>query len=197
MRGLTVGMVWFDGAAEAYLTPRLARALGKTMMQIRKIARRSIRPHRRKRLGELTPYEREFYAPQGRDKRGRFAKREYDKKRLPMQPGAPGEAPRYSPNARYGFNYRDSVLAVYDPQTASGVCGPVIDAGSGSQRRMIVKTLEDGGMQPISYGPQVGRMTYIKSRPLMKLALAAARPYIAANFQDLDTLPVVDGSFFH
>lgn len=183
IRTLIEGFDWFDGAVENYLEPRLARALGKSAMQIRKIAQRSMRPHRKKRLGELTPYERDYYAPQKRDKRGRFAKgRAYDKRYGPNLPGEPGGPPRYSPKSL--FDYRESVLAVFDPQTLSAVSGPVL--GRKSRGRGVVKTVEHGGRAMISFGPRRGQWTYIRARPLMALAFDKARPYIQNNFRGLD-----------
>lgn len=193
IRELTTGFVWFDGAIEDYLEPRLARALFKSVMQIRKIAQRSIRPHRKKRLGELTAYERQHYAPQQkRDKRGRFRKgRVYDKRLGPNLPGDPGGPPRYTPGSR--FDFRESVLAAFDPQTLSGVTGPV--QGRRSRRNKdVVQTVEKGGRGVISFGPRRGQFTYIRARPLMALAFEKTRPYIASNFQGLDS-PLISGSF--
>jgi hypothetical protein len=200
-RQLTAGFVWFDSEINDYLGAGLARAMRFGMLTIRKIAVRSIKKHRRKRVGELTASERAYYAPQGRDDKGRFQKRINNKANFPNMPGVPGGPPRYSDAP--GTNFRDSIYAVYDPQTESGVVGHVKLAGRGARRVNVPQLLQEGGTAPRSFGvhprqlrawnklygttpPIRGEMVAIRARPAMPLAMAAAQSKFPDRFRDID-----------
>lgn len=196
VRSLMPDVVWFDGAIEDYMAPKLAIGLGNTGALLMRIGRNSVRKHRRKKLSELTPYERDFYAEgatqvdkkgrvkHSRNARGQFT-RSFDAKKFPMFPGAPGGPARYTPSGSLDFKH--SIFFGYDKATRSMVCGPILLAGSGAQRRLVPQLLEEGGMAPISYGPNHGRMAYIASRPTMRLAFAKALPRIEKMFANAVT----------
>lgn len=196
VRSLMPDVVWFDGAIQDYMAPKLARGLGNAGALLMKIGRNSVRKHRRKRLAELTPYERDFYAEgavqvdkkgkvkRSRNDRGQFT-RAFDANKFPMFPGEPGKPARYTPTGSLDFKH--SIFFGYDKNTRSVVCGPILLAGSGSQRNLIPQLLEEGGMAPISYGPNHGRLAYIASRPTMRLAFAVAMPRIEKLFTNAAT----------
>lgn len=195
MRSLTPQVVWFDGAIQEYMSPKIARAMGDTGALLMTIARRSTRKHRRKKLAELTPYERDYYAggavtvdKRGRVKRARNARGQFaagfDKSKFPVMPADPGSPARFTPGSATSLDYRNTILFGYDPVTRAVVAGRVKLAGSGAQRRLIPQLSEEGGMAPVSYGPHYGRMAYIAARPTMRLAMAVALPRIERLFKD-------------
>lgn len=188
IRSLTPGIVWFDGAIQDYMAPKLAKPLGDTGALVMTIARRSTRPHRRKRLAELTAYERDYYAPhvgksvmvRGRVRHVKLTRA--DSKLFPMMPSQPGEAARYTPNGP--IDAKHTILFGYDPATRSVVCGRILLAGRGSRQANVPQLLEEGGQSTISYGPHDGRSTYLTARPTMRLALAVALPRIEKLFEN-------------
>lgn len=192
VRSLMPSIVWFDGEIQAYMAPKLANAMANTGALLMTIGRRSVRKSRRKRLAELTPYERDFYAQgvvvdkNGKVKRTRDPRSNVDPKKFPMLPGEPGGPARYTPAGNLDFKH--SIFFGYDPATRSVVVGPVLLAGSGAQRRLVPQLLEEGGMAPVSYGPNHGRMAYLAARPTMRLAFAKALPRIEKQFSTAATM---------
>lgn len=164
---------FFDRELTAHLGNRLRSAYARAGSYCMKVARRSIRDARRKRIGELRASERKSYE-QSRERlrqRGLFNARNDSRKLLPLAPSKPGEPPRSITKLLRRF-----IFFAWDQSTQSVVIGPAqLNKSTGAP-----KTLEYGGKTSLVFTRsssnnriyQFRRRIYIKPRPYMRPALA-------------------------
>lgn len=160
---LKTKFAFFDSkAVTSRLDPATRKFLGWSAGLVRKVARRSLRPARQKKLSEMSQDERDKY-----QKRVDFAeKRGLPKPRRPEVSSAPGDPPKLhekqSPLKRifYGLELK----------TETAVIGP------NSERSGIAGILEHGGT---SNGHK------IEPRPFMGRALETVTPQMPAYWDNL------------
>lgn len=126
---------------------------------VRTEAKSSMRPHRRKRMGELTPHELADYRRLVADwkRRGRPGKRPL----RPLVRSKPGEPPRST-----GGLLKKHIYFVFDQLTDSTVIGPAQLKGTSDD---VPHKLEYGGRVD---SRRMGRSYYLEPRPFMRPALA-------------------------
>lgn len=130
---------------------------------VRTVARRSIRPAKRKSLGDMTDNERTAFQV-----RARIAAAEgRPRPRLPFASSLPGDPPRN----RTGL-LREKILFAYDPNSESVVVGPeTLNGSTGAP-----ETLEFGGVND--------RGVFVDARPFMQPALTKAASSYPNVFKD-------------
>lgn len=188
MRDLTLDVVWFSDDIQRYMTAKSAKALGDAGALIMTIARRSTRKHRKKWIGEMTPYEKDYFAPGWSVLSSRVHRQlRKNAEEWPNKPGDPGSPANYTPSSATSLDFRNTILFGYDANTQSLVVGRVKLASRRAQSALVPQLIEHGGYAPISYGPNQGRRAYVAARPTMRLALGKALPRIERFFADSNT----------
>lgn len=130
---------------------------------VRTIARRSIRPAKRQKLGDLPESEQAAF-----ETRSRIAVAAgRSKPVLPYMASDPGAPPR----SRSGL-LRDNILFAYDPDSESVVVGPALLNSS------------DGSPETLEFGGRNDRGVFVAARPYMRPAQAAAIHRYPSVFQD-------------
>ena len=151
----------------ARVTESLSKAKRKSMARqgalVRTIARRSIRPARRRSLGDLPETEQAAF-----NARERIALANGNPRpALPFASSLPGTPPR----SRTGL-LRDHILFSYDPNSDTVVVGPALLNSS------------DGAPETLEFGGTNDRGVFVDARPYMRPAQAAAVQRYPSVFQD-------------
>lgn len=158
-------------------SPRVMKAADATTRRIyakfgffvRRVARKSIKKARQKRLAEMGQDElRRYRIAQSiaRRKGGRQPRR-------PLAASRPGEPPR----SRTG-RLKQGIFFAYEPNKRTVVIGPQ----AGGPRTADV--LEYGGTTKLTTGPQRGKNVRVAARPYMGPAFAKEMPKLAGLWRD-------------
>ena len=144
------------------------RVLSRQGGMVRKVAKRSIRPARQIRVGEMSPEQAERYAARVE----RAARDGQPRPRRPEAVSEPGETPRSHTGLLKKF-----IFYAYDPRSESVVVGPTIQGAA--KDRNAPKTLEFGGRVTTRQGN-----FRVEPRPYMGPALDVSRPTFAAMWRN-------------
>lgn len=159
--------MFFDRAAVVNAVDKVTRkALSKVGSFVMRGARSSIRPARRKSLGEMAPQERANYEQWA----ARQKARGFKPPPRPLASSKPGEPPRSITGL-----LRRNIFFAYDPARESVVIGPAM-LNRGTQ---APETLEYGGSTEVR-----GRNVKIEARPFMGPALEREAPKLPGFFAD-------------
>jgi hypothetical protein len=137
--------------------------MAKQGATVRTIARRSIRPAKRKKLGDLPESQQQAFLVRARIALAAGK----PKPQLPFASSKPGEPPRNQTGL-----LKNNILFAYDPDSESVVAGPAL-LNSG-----------DGAPETLEFGGRNDRGVFIEARPYMRPAMSKSIHTYPSVFKD-------------